>query len=289
MTIDDYLNEIRTGFVDPNSRYYLEQRGLIDPSAPAGIPAEWAPAFNRQFDFIKSTLPGDIIPSEGPAPKEADVFTKLRSYFTDQFGDTALSNEQNRRRNEYATALSGKNFGSQINDRFGDTSDDALIESIINPQYQDAQSIIDNQQKRGTLTPTGYNYAMNNLGQQRSAGVNTLQGIGATQRNKARGSVDDYLSEIMGKAGQYNLGETFDPNAYDTEFGNRLNSASGSLEGDIRAASPTNLFNTSTTLQNAGNAQGQTSRGGSSSLLGTLSARRQNGGRQRGLGTTGQF
>lgn len=283
MSLDDYLNDIMSGFIDPNMRYYLEQRGLVDPSAPAGIPEEWAPVRDREFNFIKSTLPQDIY---DPKAKEADMFNKLKTYFSDTFGDTALNNEQNRRRNQYTGALQGKNFGSQIDSKFGDTADDDLINSIIQPQYQDAQNVINNQQKRGTLTPTGYNYAMQNLDTQRKSGLNTLQGIGATERNKLRGGVDDYVSEIMGKAGQYNLGQSFDPNSFDTEFGNRLNSASGSLEGNIRSAAPTNLFNTSTTLQNAGSAQGQASRGG---LLDTLASRRANGGRSRGLGSTGQF
>lgn len=283
MTLDDYLTQIKSNFVDPNSRYYLEQRGLVDPTSPAGIPEEWQPTFNRQYDFIKSTLPQDIY---DPKAKEADTYNKLRTYFTDQFGDTALGNEQTRRRNEYSTALKGKGFENQISGSFGDTADDALIESIINPQYQAAQDIIGNQQKRGTLTPSGYNYALGKLGEQRTSGVNTLQGIGATERSKLGGGVEDYLSSLYGQAGEYELGGSFDPDSFDAEFGNRLSSASGSLEGNIRAASPTNLFDTGTTLQEAGGVQGQTSRGG---LLDTLSSRRRGNSRQRGLGTTGQF
>lgn len=282
-TLDDYLNEIQQGFINPNARYYLEQRGLVDPTAPAGIPAEWQPTIDREFNFIKSTLPQDLY---DPKAKEADIFNKLRTYFTDQFGDTALSNEQNRRRSQYTGALQGKGFEGQIDQSFGDTADDDLINSILQPQYQSAQDIIGNQQKRGTLTPSGYQYALNRLNDQRTAGLNKLQGIGAGEREKLGGGVRDYLAEIYGKAGEYTLGQQFDPNSFDTEFGNRLTSASGSLEGNIRAAAPTNLFDTASVQQDAGNVQGQTSRGG---LLDTLASRRRGSSRGRGLGTTGAF
>jgi hypothetical protein len=282
LTLDDYLNELRTKYIDPNSRYYLEQRGLIDPSAPAGIPEEWAPYFEREFNRIRNTLPGDLI---GPDSKEADVFNQLRNYFSDQFGKNALDAEELRRRNDFTTQLNQKGFRDQLSNAFGDTADDDIINSIINPQYQSAQDLFTNQMKRGTLTNTGYNYAMQALGEQRNAANSKLQEIGAGQRAAAMGGVEDYLDEIYNKAGGYKLGETFDPNSFDTEFGNRLTSAQSGLEGKIRGAAPSNLFDTPTVLSNAGTAQGQSSRG---SLLDTLANRRSRT-QSRGLGTTGAF
>lgn len=282
MTLDDYLAELTQNYIQPNSRYYLEQRGLIDPSAPEGIPAEWQPYFDREFNRIKGTLPQDLI---GPNAKEEDVFNQLRNYYSDQFGKNALDAEELRRRNDYTTQLNAKGYRNQLEGAFGDTADDSIIESIINPQYQQAQDLLTNQQKRGTLTNTGFNYGMKALGEQRNAANTRLQGIGAQQRSTLSGGVNDYLDSIYGKASGYKLGEQFDPNSFDTEFGNRLTSAQGGLEGGIRGAAPSNLFDTGTVLSNAGTAQGQSSRGG---LLDTLANRRSRT-QSRGLGTTGAF
>jgi hypothetical protein len=282
-TIEEYLNELKSNYIDPNMRYYLEQRGLVNPTDAPGIPEEWMGIQNREFDRIRNQLPTDLI---DPKAKDADVFNQLRNYYSDQFGKNALDSEELRRRNEFTNQLNAKGYRGQVESGFGDTADDDIINSIINPQYQSAQDLLTNQQKRGTLTGTGYNYGMQQLGEQKNAANTKLQGIGAGQRATASGGVNDYLDEIYGKAGNYKLGEQFDPNAFDSEFGSRLTSAKSGLEGGIRGAAPSNLFDTSTVLSNAGTAQGQSSRGG---LLDTLANRNRGSGRSRGLGTQGAF
>lgn len=319
LTLDNiykYLGDTTGG----SDLYYLQQRGLaplsITPdqwAGSGGVPnagtstptdpaiaalhSQYDPVFQREFDRVKSTVPTALTgtgtgydTTSGQFDNQTDYDTALQqiaNLFPTTFGNQALDAEQTRQQNTNKTAVSGLGFEGQIDKDFGDTSDDDIINSIYNQQYDPAMTQISNALKRGALTPQGYNYAVNTLNKQGDAGKAKLQSAGADERATLSGGLNDYLSTIYDKASGWQLGQSaFDPTQYTDEFNSRLGSAQTQLSGDLEGNVP-NIFDIPTVLQGAGSVQGVTNRGG---LLDTLADRGyQKRNATRGVGSTGAF
>jgi len=176
---------------------------------------------------------------------------------------------------------------------FAGTSDDAVLEAILGEQFGEASDSILRARDRGVLNDTGYNYASQNLEQQRRAASARLQDIGGGILEGYRGELGDLAGTARTGAGNYDFGDTFDPNYYRGLIEERQGELGGRLEGDIRnAIGGEQFFNTDTLIQKGGINQGAQNTGlgsQSGSLLGALTKRNEETEQKRGLGTAGSF
>lgn len=255
-----------------NDAFAAQNRGLN--------PADYSQAFNSYLDNLTANIPAS-----------ATDATTLGGYFPSTIGNTTLDNYQTQKRNEYTGALEGYGWDASMKGALGDTSDDAILQSIYDEQYNPAKQYVDYAHARGTLNDMGYNQALTSLGNQGTTAMSRLQDIGKSARTSDLSSLGDLSKGAFDKAGSYTLGQTFDPAKYNTDFGTALSGDVSNLAGSIRGSVPSSLFDTSSLLTDASRVQGATS-GGGSGILDTLASRQvynPYSARSRGLGTTGAF
>lgn len=211
------------------------------------------------------------------------------SAFDPNIADSVLGRIQTDRQSKYGNEVSnlfGQNYSTNA---FADTADDNIISKILDEQYGASRDQVERSKSRGTLNPTGYDSALQELARQRSAGQSTLTGIGNNVLNTNRGSLDDIFGKAKQGASSYRLGTSFDPNSYYSEAENKRNELTGSLENDLRSnLGGQNLFDLSSVLTKAGSAQGAQNTG-QSGVLDILAQRNKEKEQQRGVGTQGTF
>lgn len=245
-------------------RSRIQQRGL-DPNSYMGL-------LQQEINNIKST-----IPSLDPSPK---------GYFTDNLADTVLDRERDRYRTDYRRQLESFAKPGFERDVFSDTSDDAIIDKIYEEQYGPATDTLMRSRARGTLSDSGLNYSLNQLGTMGTTVKSKMQDMGQSVLGNYRGELSKLASGGYDRAAGFNLGDTFDPNDYRTQLDTKKNDLMSRLEGDLRSTIGGNLFDTSALLSKAGAQQGMTATG---SVADALAAREKKKDEQRGLGSTGSF
>jgi len=200
----------------------------------------------------------------------------------------ALNSEQNNRRNTYQNQVQSRfapNFESKT---FADTSDDAIIEALYGEQYNPALDTLNRARGRGTLDESGYQYAVNSLGQQGEAAKAQLQSLGGGVLGTYRSQLRDIGDTARNAASGYTLGQNFDLNDYGTRADDLTKSLQGSMSGDLRnALGSKQLFNIDELITKAGSFQGANN--GQGGLLDQLAEKKKKDEEQRGIGNTGSF
>jgi hypothetical protein len=139
-----------------------------------------------------------------------------------------------------------------------DSSDDAILNSILGDQQKTAQTTVDFNKARGLLNDQGYTAAEDALNQQGSAGKATLTGIGNSVLGVDRGHLTDIRGQAGDAASNYSFGQP-EPD-FSSYYGRAQSTAASdlsNLEGSIRGAvGNTNLFDPATALQKGGIMQG---------------------------------
>lgn len=213
--------------------------------------------------------------------------------FGSDIGSSVLDDIRNEQIREYQSAIN--EFAPEGFERsaFASTADDAIIDAILGEQFGEASDSILRARDRGTLNDQGFDYAMANLEQQRKAASSRLQDMGGGILEGYRGQLGDIAGNARTGAGNWDFGDTFDPNTYRTQFDTLQSELGGRLEGDIRnAIGGEQFFNTDTLIQKGGVGQGaqNTGLGGQSGgLMGAIKDRKKDEEQQRGLGTSGSF
>lgn len=201
-----------------------------------------------------------------------------------------LRNEQIREFQRGINEFAPEGFESNA---FGSTADDAIIDAILAEQFGEASDSILRARDRGTLNDQGFRYAMDNLNTQRTAANSRLQDIGGGILSGYRDELSGIAGNARTGAGNFDFGDTFDPNTYRTQLETRQGELSGGLEGAIRnAIGGEQFFNTNDLIQKGGIGQGATNTGlggQSGSLLAAISDRKDKEEEKRGLGSTGSF
>ena len=170
-------------------------------------------------------------------------------------------------------------------------SDDELVNNFITSNYDNALTQLDRALKRGTLSQSGYDNALENLNTQKSGAQSTIGSIG-------QGILDNYRTALTEKAqgfGQnldsYNLSKYGQVSA--DKFANSFNSLfgdqQGSFENDFNLATQDmQPFDVSGIIGNARVAQGVNNTQ-TDELLGAIEDSEKKKDKKVGLGNKGLF
>lgn len=213
------------------------------------------------------------------------------SYFTSDLFSTGFANEEQNRRAGYTGQVNNKFNAGYDRNLIGDTSDDAILESVLGEQRANAEKQLQFNRARGVINDTGFNEAQNRFRGQEAAARSTLTGIGDAVLGNLRGGLNDIKGEAGSAASSWNLGNSeFSVDPYwgrATEF---ANTAKSGLEGKVRSAvGSTQLFDIPSILAAAGTAQGPINLTTAQQVDGTPGFETKKNKNERGLGSTGAF
>ena len=223
------------------------------------------------------------------------TFESGNADFGTDFGTNLLDTIRGERVRELTRAVNEfapEGFATQ---RFGDTYDDAILDSILADRYQSASDQILRARDRGTLTDVGFDYAMRNLDTQRTAAASRLQDTGGGVLSRYRDELRGLADNARTGAQNFDFGSTFDPNFFRERIETRGNELSSRLEGDIRSAiGGEQFFDVNSLVQRAGVNQGPQNPIGSAIFAGgnrfdAINRQRDEEEQSRGLGTRGAF
>lgn len=180
-------------------------------------------------------------------------------YFNDNIIDSALGKLRDDRRASYTNQVNNRFAPGFEQNYFADTSDDQYIDAVMGQQRNDAINYVNRARDRGQLDNTGFASAMNRIGEMERTGRSTAQSLGNAVLQGNRTRLADVANTARTQAGSYELGQSFDPNVYDTRFNTALEGMTSSLEGDVRGAlEGQKFFDVGDLILRAGAAQGST-------------------------------
>jgi hypothetical protein len=187
--------------------------------------------------------------------KIPDLAAAPGTYF-ENLGDTVYTGARDAKRGQFGRDINTFASDGFAKRRIGDTSDDAVLEAILNEQRGNANNYIKNLLDRGVITGSGYNAAMSDLDTQGYSARSKLNDIGMGVLEEGRGNANELAAEARTRAGNYDLGEQFNPFEYSGELDTLFADFLGNLNSNIRSKAPTSLFNTAGLANVAGAAQG---------------------------------
>lgn len=254
----------------------LRGRGLIEQR---GLPFDvYEPALQSELQAVRQSVPY-LDPSPG-------------TYFAPDLADIVLNRSRDQSRRGFETQLNqfaGPGFAEQL---FPNTADDAILQAILQEQYDPALSQLQRAHQRGNLTDIGFETASNQLGGQREAALSRLQDLGGGVLSGYRNQLGDIAAEGFNRAGTFELGGTFDPLSYQGRINTTAADLTSRLPGDIRGALGSDqLFNIEDLITRGGIAQGAQNSAsfGSPSIIDALALRERERAKPRGLGGQGAF
>jgi len=166
-----------------------------------------------------------------------------------------------------------------------DTSDDALIESIIGGQFGETQESLQRARDRGQLNETGYNIALRNLTNARSGATARANELGLGVLETGRESLRDIDRSARQNIADWDFGDTVDTSGYEGRMRTAATGFTGGLEGRLRNAfGTTQFFDPEALITAGGRGQGATNTG-AAALQGAMSEEE----RKRTTGSVGAF
>src|SRR4029079_6587947 len=109
-------------------------------------------------------------------------------------GDSLVADALSGKRTQTANTFNSIFKPNYSNEALPDSLTGQYTNTILEEQFTPLMAQLTNGQKRGTLTPTGYNDALDTLNQKRSAGASTIQNLGQGILASDRKALDDYIS-----------------------------------------------------------------------------------------------
>lgn len=177
------------------------------------------------------------------------------------FGPQQFDNAYNDVRSQYKNQL-GKQLdqfaGSGFEyERFADTSDDDILNSIVGSQYTDADETLQRALARGQINEAGYGYAGKELGRQQSAANSRAQDFGGGVLQGYRDQLSGLGTQFRDKINNTDLADNFNFDVKRGRIDDMYNNLSGRMEGDIyNAIGDYSFFNTDSLLGKAANRSG---------------------------------
>lgn len=178
-----------------------------------------------------------------------------------------------------------------LDNYWGSNADDDLVNNFITTNYDNALTQLDRALKRGTLTQSGYDNALENLNTQRSGAETTIGNIG-------KGILDNYRTALTEKAQGFGANlDNYDLSKYGQVSADKFADSFNKLYGDQQAGfeSEFNLatqdvtpFDISGIIGDARVAQGVNNTQ-SDELLGAIEDVEQKKDKKVGLGNKGLF
>ena len=156
--------------------------------------------------------------------------------FSSSIVDEILGSARTGQRNKYNTQFNTAVSPYYAEDEFGDTSDDAILASILDQQYGDALADLTASRDRGATNQATYNRALRDLDNAKYTANTDLQNIGRGIREDVIGDVGNRRQSALDAAANWDFGSVYDP----TQEAERIRSYAGGrktgLEGEIRGA-----------------------------------------------------
>jgi len=226
-----------------------------------------------------------------------DMDPNPASVYPSTLGDSLVADALSGKRTQTANTFNSIFKPNYSNEALPDSLTGQYTNTILDEQFTPLMAQLTNAQKRGTLTPTGYNAALDTLNQKRSAGASTIQNLGQGILASDRKALDDYISGARSDVNNMSLGANIDPYAYGAGAQGKIDVDKGSFGGALRNAVGETKFADITDLLNAGGAvQGSTNPSAANPIgtqAGNLSpsfvSEEELAKRKRGLGSTGAF
>lgn len=244
----------------------------------AGVnPDDFAALIDQELSGRRSLIP-DLAENPG-------------SFFSDDIGAALLGRATQQQQTQFRNQLQGGRFGTGY-DRtaFGDTTDDAIINTILGEQQGEAQAALDRARQRGTLNDVGYNAGQRRIAEIRSRAAGQAQALGGAVLDRYRGQLREIGDNAFGSVNAHRVGQSFNPQQFFDQFDQTREQLSGQLEGDVRSAANIPFFDVGEIIGAGGRAQGPTSGPNGSSTIGEVLAQRNNRRtNNRGLGAQGAF
>lgn len=248
----------------------------VDPAAY--MTTDILPTLQRQFNSIQ-----DLDPNPAAA-------------FPTSLGDTIVGNVTSGRRTQANTALNQLFTPTFTTDLLPDTTATQAITDVINSQFDPLGQQLTNAVKRNTLTPAGYQAALDALAQKKTAATSTVQGLANNILSTDRSGINDIISGARTAAGNLSLADTFNPGAFAGQaqskaaqdiagFGGALQSA----VGDTKFADIQDLINAGGVVQGATNPTATNPTGIATNLSPFAPDQQAQDAKRRGLGSTGAF
>jgi len=189
--------------------------------------------------------------------------------------DEILGSARTGQRNKYRTSFNEQVSPYYAEDTFGATSDDAILNSILDQQYADAMSGLDAAKGRGQASQAVYDRALKDLGTARYTANTDLQNIGRGVRQSDIDAINQRRQSALDSAANWDFGTTYDP----MQEANRVRGYAGErqagLEGELRGAvGGKEYFDINSLIGKAaarvGNATTPTTTGGTGALYDTF-------------------
>lgn len=162
----------------------------------------------------------------------ADYSSAFSPTMLDEVLGSARTTQRNKYTNQYNTLLPDY----YAEDRFGATSDDAILSSILDQQYNDALADLQAARGRGQATQSVYDRALRDLGTGKSTANTDLQNIGRGVRQSDIENVNKRRTSSLGNIANWDFGTTYDPTAETGRVRSYADELGSTLEGDIRGA-----------------------------------------------------
>ncbi|HEY4384622.1 MAG TPA: hypothetical protein VGN34_09135, partial [Ktedonobacteraceae bacterium] len=167
------------------------------------------PALQRQFNSIQ-----DLDPNPSAA-------------FPTSLGDTIVNSVLTGKRTGATNALNQVFTPNYANNLIPDSLTGTASNDILNEQFNPLMDQLGNAQRRGTLTSSGYQAALDALNQKKSAAQSTLNTLGAGIISNDRSSINDIISGAKTDASGLSLAGNFDPSTYAGQAGTKAQSELG--------------------------------------------------------------
>jgi len=209
------------------------------------------------------------------ADQSLQVGGDYTSAFSPTILDEILGSARTGQRNKYRTTFNEQVSPYYAEDTFGATSDDAILNSILDEQYNTAVSDLDAAKGRGQASQAVYDRALRDLGTAKYTANTDLQNIGRGIRESDITSVNQRRQAALDAAANWDFGTTYDPTSEASRVRSYAGERQAGLEGELRGAvGGKEYFDVNSLIGKAaarvGNATTPTTTAGTSSLYDTF-------------------
>ena len=156
--------------------------------------------------------------------------------FNSSVVDEILGSARVGQRNKYNTAFSSAISPYFAEEQFGSTSDDAILASILDQQYNDAMTDLQASRARGSTNEATYNRALRDLDRSKATANTDLQNIGRGVLEDITGDIGSRRQSSLDSAANWDFGTTYDPTAEANRIRSYADERRGGLEGELRGA-----------------------------------------------------
>lgn len=217
--------------------------------------------------------------------KNADsIYKDFVNYQTDQD-----KNALNSYINKNFAGLGGSNLW--LDNYWNNSADDEMVNNFIDTNYNNALKQLDRALKRGTLTQSGYNDALNNLNTQKSGAYTTVGSIGQSIMDQYKNDLTEKVQGFGTDVNNYTLDNRnmLNTSNFENSLNNLYNDQKNNFESqfnlmtqDLSPFDVTSIIGDARVGQGVNNTQ-------SDQLLGAIEDNEKKKKDKVGLGNTGLF